>query len=76
MTAAEQDETSELEHRPKPMLEENSVPVNRKFFQVELSPGTGVTLDMETKRFANQPTYAFPWRGDGVPIRQAAFGGP
>ena len=76
MTAAEQDETSELEHRPKPMLEENSVPVNRKSFQVALSPGTGITLVMETKRFANQLPYAYPWHGDGIPICQAAFGGP
>ncbi len=34
MTAAEQDETSELELRPEPALEKNSVPVNRKFFRV------------------------------------------
>ena len=31
--------------------------------------GTGITLDMETKRFANQPSYAFPWHGDEIPIR-------
>ena len=45
------------------------VDVNRKFFAVLLPPGTGLTLDMGMKRFANQPTYAFPWHGDHIPVQ-------
>ncbi|HUG80210.1 MAG TPA: hypothetical protein VML01_01000 [Bryobacterales bacterium] len=43
--------------------------VNRKFFEVELPPGTGQTLEIETKRFANKPSYAFPWHGDKIPVQ-------
>jgi hypothetical protein len=45
------------------------VDVNRKFFAVRLPPGTGLTLDMGMKRFVNQPTYAFPWHGDTIPVQ-------
>ena len=38
-------------------------------FAVRLAPGTGLTLDMGMKRFANQPTYAFPWHGDTIPVQ-------
>ena len=44
-----------------------TVPVNRKFFHVHLGPGTVATLKAGMKRFANRPTYAFPWHGDAVP---------
>jgi hypothetical protein len=54
--------------RAEPTLVEQTVEVNRKFFQVRLAPGTGLTLDLGTKRFANKPSYAFPWHGDTVPI--------
>ena len=43
--------------------------VNGKFFQVRLPAGSGLTLDMGMKRFANKPTYAFPWHGDSIPVR-------
>jgi hypothetical protein len=55
--------------RGEPELTAETVDVNRKFFQIELPPGTGQTLEIETKRFANKPTYAFPWHGDKIPIR-------
>jgi len=48
---------------------EEVLEVNRKFFEVRLQPGTAVTLDMAMRRFANQPTYAFPWHGDTVLVR-------
>ena len=48
---------------------EESVAVNRKFFEVRLAPGTGVVLDLGVRRFAHTPTYAFPWHGDVVPVR-------
>ena len=43
--------------------------IDHKFFQVRLPPGTGVDLDMETRRFVNKPSYAFPWHGNRIPIR-------
>ncbi|MBI4875003.1 MAG: hypothetical protein HY822_10270 [Acidobacteria bacterium] len=46
-----------------------SLAVNRKFFEVALAPGAGIVLDMGMRRFANQPTYAFPWHGDAIPVR-------
>jgi len=55
--------------RAEPVLSGETVEVNRKFFEVELPPGTGQTLEIETKRFANKPTYAFPWHGDKIPIQ-------
>jgi hypothetical protein len=55
--------------RPEPKLATETVEVNRKFFQVHLAPGTGIRLDMGTRRFANRPTYAFPWHGEEIPVR-------
>ena len=55
--------------RPDFVLEDHFVDVNRKFFAVRLPPGTGLTLDMGMKRFVNQPTYAFPWHGDTIPVQ-------
>jgi hypothetical protein len=43
--------------------------VNRKFFQASLPPGAGLTLDIGTKRFANKPSYAYPWHGEAIPVR-------
>lgn len=45
------------------------VTVNRKFVTVRLAPGAGLTLDLGVQRFANQPTYAFPWHGATIPVR-------
>ncbi len=49
-------------------LSEASVPVDGKYFAVNLLPSTSVKLDIRMRRFANQPTYAFPWHGDSPPI--------
>jgi hypothetical protein len=35
--------------------------VNQSFFQVNLAAGAGATLRLSMRRYANQPTYAFPW---------------
>jgi hypothetical protein len=55
--------------RPEPKTAPETVTVNRKFFLVRLPPGNGIRLDLGTRRFANRPSYAFPWHGDRVPIR-------
>jgi hypothetical protein len=55
--------------RADPTLVERTVAVNRKFFQVRLRPGCGLTLNLGTKRFVHRPSYAFPWHGDTIPVR-------
>ncbi len=40
---------------------EKKLPVNKKFFAVELLPGTSIRLEIGTRMFVNKPTYAFPW---------------
>ena len=37
-------------------------PVNSTTFRVVLEPGSGTTLEIEQRRFVNQPTLDFPWR--------------
>jgi hypothetical protein len=35
--------------------------VNGPWFNVRLAPGAGQTLTIGVRRYANQPTLAFPW---------------
>jgi hypothetical protein len=55
--------------RAEPTLAQQTAKVDRKLFQVRLPAGTGLTLDIGTRRFANQPSYAFPWHGEKIPVR-------
>lgn len=48
-------------------IDGRKIPVNHRFFTVRLDPGAGVELDIYARRYANQPTLAFPWHGDRVP---------
>lgn len=41
--------------------------VDNKFFLVRLGPGAVGRLEIGLKRFANRPSYAFPWHGDTIP---------
>jgi len=50
-------------------LGEEAVSVDRKFFQVRLPPGTGLSLELGMRRFVNRPSYAFPWHGERIPVR-------
>jgi hypothetical protein len=54
---------------PAHVIEPASVAVNRKFFAVRLPPGTGQKLEIGMRRFANQPSYAFPWHGERAEVR-------
>lgn len=36
-------------------------PIDSSTFQVFLEPGSGTTLEIEMRRFVNQPTMDFPW---------------
>ena len=40
---------------------EKSLRVNAARVEVHLPPRSQITLDIATKRFANKPSYAFPW---------------
>ncbi len=47
-----------------------NVKVDSKHLSVRLNPGAIGTLEIEMLRFANQPTYAFPWhKNDVIPVR-------
>ena len=39
----------------------NTTPLDSPHFSVRLAPGCGSQLTIQTKRYANQPTVAFPW---------------
>ncbi len=48
--------------------EAREVPADGKHFAVQLPPFASVRLEAGLRRFANKPTYAFPWHGDSVPV--------
>ena len=48
--------------------EERAVAVEGQWIAVELPPSTAIRLDMGLRRFANDPSYAFPWHSDGIPV--------
>lgn len=47
---------------------ERTVPVDAKFFAVELPSSRTIRLEIGMRRFANSPSYAFPWHGDKIPV--------
>jgi hypothetical protein len=42
--------------------------VDGRHLAVELPPLTSLRLDLGLRRFANRPSYVFPWHGDAVPV--------
>ena len=42
--------------------------VNGQYFEVRLPPSTTVRVQAGLNRFANDPSYAFPWHGGSVPV--------
>ncbi len=48
-------------------IEGKSFPINNRYFHVRLAPGAGEEMTIYRRRFANKPTFAFPWHGDKVP---------
>ncbi len=58
------------EHRfTKVRLAGVNTEVNRKFVHVKLPPGAAGTIELEIERYANPPSYAFPWHGKEIPVR-------
>ena len=48
--------------------EDKTVPVESKYFAVQLLPAASVRLNVGMRRFAHRATYAFPWHGDRIPV--------
>ena len=46
-----------------------SLPVEGPWLRLCLPPGTEIDLELGTRRFSREPSYAFPWHGNGVPVR-------
>ncbi len=44
------------------------VTVDAKHFGVELPPSTAIRVEAGMRRFANDPSYAFPWHVDRIPV--------
>lgn len=36
--------------------------IDHPWFQVTLEPGSGATLELEIRRYVNQPMLSFPWK--------------
>ena len=45
-----------------------SAAVDSKAFTAVLPPSTCIRLEIGMRRFSNDPSYAFPWHGDKVPV--------
>ncbi len=46
----------------------DSAQVDERHFCVHLPPATAVRLQAGMSRFVNEPSYAFPWHGDEIPV--------
>jgi hypothetical protein len=49
-----------------------TIGVNARHFPVRLAPGAGTRLTIRMKRFANDPTLAFPWEATAADLGTAA----
>ncbi len=49
-------------------VEDRRVPLDGKYLRVELPPSTSIRVEAGLKRFVNNPSYAFPWHGDKIPV--------
>jgi hypothetical protein len=47
---------------------QREVAVEGKYVSVELPPLTAIRLGLGMRRFVNDPSYGFPWHGDGIPV--------
>ena len=57
-----------FEEEGRDRAETKIIPVDSKHFSIQLPPGTNIRLEAGMQRFANRPTYAFPWHGDKIPV--------
>ena len=59
---------TQIKHCEKGRDGDTVTPVDGQYFAVELPPCTAVRVEAGLERFANTPSYAFPWHGDGIPV--------
>ena len=45
----------------------NVQPLDSKYFEVRLPRSTSIRIEAGMRRFANDPSYAFPWHGGAIP---------
>jgi hypothetical protein len=45
-----------------------TIPMKSKYFAIQLLPATSIQVNMVMRRFAYQPTYAFPWHNGKIPV--------
>ncbi|MDE2715416.1 MAG: hypothetical protein OXI33_00170, partial [Chloroflexota bacterium] len=45
----------------------NVQPLDSKYFEVRLPRSTSIRIEAGLRRFANDPSYAFPWHGGAIP---------
>ena len=57
-----------FEEAGRDRAETKIIPVDSKHFSIQLPPGTNIRLEAGMQRFANRPTYVFPWHGDKIPV--------
>ena len=48
--------------------DKSTVQVDGKHFVVELPPSSTLRVEAGLRRFVNDPSYAFPWHGDRIPV--------
>lgn len=46
----------------------STMPVNGKYFAVDLPPSTSIRIDAGMDRFVNKPSYALPWHEGAIPV--------
>ncbi len=54
--------------RAERTITEKAMPIDSKYLAVQLPPSTSIRLDLGMRRFVNDPSYAFPWHGDKIPV--------
>ena len=45
-----------------------TIPIGNKYLGITLPPSTSIRMGIPMKRFVNNPSYAFPWHGDKIPV--------
>jgi hypothetical protein len=48
--------------------DETTQKVGAKSFTVDMAPSSSIRLSIGLDRFVNDPSYAFPWHGDKIPV--------
>ena len=57
----------QLRARATHVLSDKTVELDSKYLAVEMPPMSSIRLTLGMRRFANDPSYAFPWHGGTVP---------